>query len=133
MSPRGLTTTFAAMFLLLALAPVAVLAHSTLKRTDPASGSVLADSPPSLVLEFNEKARLTSVVVIGADQKERKLAFTPEGSATLFTVENPALTAGRNEVRWKALSQDGHPVSGTVILVVKKDAAAAKPNGEEHP
>lgn len=109
----------AAILLLAALAPVAALAHSTLKRTDPASGAVLATSPPSVVLEFNEPARLTSVVAVAADQSERKLEFTPSGSATTFTVAEPSLEAGRNELRWKALSKDGHPVSGTVILVIK--------------
>lgn len=123
MSPRFLRTA-AVVLLLAALSPFGAFAHSTLKRTEPASGSVLTASPPSVVLEFNETVRLTSVVAVAADQSERKLAFEPAGSATLFTVAEPALGPGRNEVRWKALSKDGHPVSGTVILVLKKDGAA---------
>jgi methionine-rich copper-binding protein CopC len=120
----------AAALLLAALTPLAAFAHSTLKRTDPASGSVLAASPASVVLEFGEPARLTSVVAVAADQSERKLEFAPTGSATTFTVAEPGLTPGRNELRWKALSKDGHPVSGTVILVIEKEAAATATAGD---
>jgi methionine-rich copper-binding protein CopC len=123
MSPRRRLRAATAALLLAVLAPLAAFAHSALKRSDPPSGSVLKAPPPSVVLEFNEPARLTSVVAVGADQSERKLEFAPAGSATSFTVAAPALSAGRNELRWKALSKDGHPVSGTVVLVVEPNAA----------
>lgn len=123
MSPKFLRAAAAVLFA--ALVPLAAFAHSALKRTDPASGSVLAASPASVLLEFNEAARLTSVVAVAADQSERKLEFTPSGSATSFTIAEPSLAPGRNEIQWKALSKDGHPVSGTVILVIKRDAPTA--------
>ena len=104
------------------LSPLAALAHSTVKRTDPASGSVLAASPASVLIEFNEAARLTSVVVVTGDKPERKLEFEPSGAATSFTVKKPALEKGRNEIKWKALSSDGHPIAGTIILVIKPTA-----------
>ncbi|HTO75491.1 MAG TPA: copper resistance CopC family protein [Thermoanaerobaculia bacterium] len=97
-------------------------AHSTLKKTVPASGSVLTASPEEVRIEFNEPARLTSVVVESAGQNERRLEFAPSGSATSFTIREPKLANGRNEVRWKALSKDGHPISGTIILVIKPSA-----------
>lgn len=97
--------------------------HSTLKKTSPASGSVLAASPEKISIEFNEAARLTAVVAAGADGSERRLKFEPENSATLFTVLAPQLAPGRNEVRWTALSKDGHVIKGTIILVVKPPAA----------
>lgn len=111
--------------LLALLAPLAALAHSTVKRTDPASGSVLAASPAQVTIEFGEPARLTSVVAAAPGQDERKLEFTPTGSATLFTVANPDLPQGRSELKWKALSKDGHPVSGTIVLTI--DPAAKPP------
>jgi len=125
MSSRSRRTV--AAMLLAVLTPLATFAHSSLKRTEPTSGSVLSASPPSVVLEFGEEARLTSVVAVAADQSERKLAFAPAGSATSFTVAEPGLAPGRNEIRWKALSKDGHPVSGSIILVIKKDATGTAP------
>ena len=114
------------------LAALAVHAHSTVKRTDPASGSILAASPAAVVLELNEPARLTSVVVVLADRPERKLEFTPAGSSTTFTIDRPELAPGRNEIRWKALSKDGHPVGGSIILVIKP-APAPKPKSTDRP
>jgi methionine-rich copper-binding protein CopC len=107
---------------LLALLPFAVHAHSTLKQTIPASGSVLTTSPPEVLIQFNEAARLTSVVAAAGEKAERKLSFEPAGSATSFTVKEPTLEKGRNEIRWKALSSDGHPIAGSIIIVIKPSA-----------
>lgn len=99
-------------------APLGAAAHTALKRSNPASGSVLTRSPPVLTLTFLERTRLTSLVLVTASG-ERRLAFKPGGSALTFTVANPALVRGRNEVRWRALSQDGHVVEGSIILVLR--------------
>jgi len=69
-------------------------------------------------MTFGEPTRLTAVSVVAAGE-ERKLAFTPEDSATEFSVTAPALAPGRNEVQWRALSLDGHVVEGSVIIVIK--------------
>jgi methionine-rich copper-binding protein CopC len=95
------------------------LAHSTLKSTVPVSGSTLTESPPEVIINFNEPARLVSVVVANASAAERKLQFTPAAEGVSFTIAAPALERGRNEIKWRALSKDGHPVSGSIIIVVK--------------
>lgn len=105
----------------LAVLSSAAYAHSTIKATTPKSGAVLSSSPPEIVLELNEAARLTSLVAVAPDGSERKLAFEPSGSAKRFTASAPQLPDGRNEVRWKALSRDGHPVGGKIIIVIKPE------------
>ena len=112
---------------LAAFAPHA-LGHSTVKRTVPPSGSVLGSSPDEVVIEFNEAARMTSVAVVAAGKADRKLAFEPSGSAKSFVVRRPDLSAGRNEIQWKALSRDGHPIGGTIIVVIKPGAEAKAPS-----
>lgn len=96
-------------------------AHSTVKGTTPASGSILPASPEKISIEFNEAARLIAVVVTSG-AAERKLTFEPAASATSFTIPAPRLAQGRNEVRWTALSKDGHPIKGTIIIIVKPGA-----------
>lgn len=96
-----------------------VLAHSTVKSTVPANGAVLAASPAEVVINFNAPARLTSVVVAAADGAEHKLQFKPSGEADSFTIADPQLANGRNEIKWRALSKDGHPINGTIVIVVK--------------
>lgn len=100
----------------------AALAHSTVKSTVPASNSVVPASPPEVVINFNEPARLVSVVVALAGGTERKLQFTPVAEGTSFTIAAPQLEKGHNEIQWRALSKDGHPVSGTIVIVVKPGA-----------
>jgi copper resistance protein C len=93
-------------------------AHTSLRSSNPASGSVLTESTAVFSLTFLETARMTSLVLVTA-AGERKLEFAPVGSAVTFTVTGPGFEAGRNEVRWKALSQDGHVIEGSVIIVIR--------------
>lgn len=102
---------------LLAAAPA--LAHSTVKNTVPASGSVLNTSPQEIVVTFNEPARMTSIAVDEPGTGERKLEATPGGLASTFTIVEPKLGSGRNEIKWKALSKDGHPIQGSIIIVIR--------------
>jgi methionine-rich copper-binding protein CopC len=111
--------------MLLAAAPA--LAHSTVKNTVPVSGSVLPTSPAEVTINFNEAARVTSIVLIEAGKGERKLDFMPSGSATSFMVHDPKLGTGRNEIKWKALSKDGHPIEGSIIIVIKPGATPSSP------
>jgi copper resistance protein C len=94
-----------------------VLAH-TAATTSPKTGAVLTQSPPAIEIKFEHEASLTSVVVIEAGKPERKLEFTPKGSAKAFTVSNANLSVGHNEVQWKALSKDGHVMSGTIVITI---------------
>lgn len=120
----------------LVLSAAPALAHSTVKSTVPASGSVVNRSPDSVFINFNEPARITSVVVAETGKADRKLEFTPpSGSTTSYRIPAPNLGAGRNEIKWKALSKDGHPISGSIIIVIKAGATTSgdpSPAGENH-
>ncbi|MET0984223.1 MAG: copper resistance CopC family protein [Steroidobacteraceae bacterium] len=108
----------------LLLASVQAFAHTSLTRTSPANGAVLDASPPVIEMTCRETVRLTSVVIVKPDRAQVTLAFTPEGSAASFTVKRPQLAPGRNEIRWKALSKDGHVISGTLLLTLELATAA---------
>ena len=94
-------------------------AHTTVATVSPKSGTVLAASPASIEIQFAELAKLTSVIVTAADGHERKLDFAAAEKPNTFTVSNPALAPGQNEVKWKALSHDGHVISGTLKYEVR--------------
>jgi methionine-rich copper-binding protein CopC len=120
---------------ILAAAAAPALAHSVVKSVEPKSGSVLLVSPAEVVITFNEPARLTSVTLAEAGMPERKLDFTPpSGSADKYTLPAPKLGSGRNEIKWKALSKDGHPISGSIIIVIRSGpgmpTGGAAPTGE---
>lgn len=94
-------------------------AHTVVEKANPATDAPLASSPPKIEITFKHAMQMTSVVVVDAAKAERKLAFTPTTSAALITINDPALQAGRNEVRWKGLSKDGHVIGGTLVYEVK--------------
>jgi len=99
----------------------AVQAHTALRTANPVSGSVLTAPPPVLTLTFVEPASLTALTLVNASG-QRQLAFTPVGSALTFSSRRPPLVRGRNEIRWRALSRDGHVIEGSIIIVLRAPA-----------
>jgi copper resistance protein C len=98
-------------------------AHTTVEKTTPATDAPLDSSPPTIEVQFKHAVQMTSVVVRDAAKSERKLTFTPATSAALITINEPALQPGRNEIRWKGLSKDGHVITGTLVFAVKQSSA----------
>jgi copper resistance protein C len=109
--------------LALAFVSTAAFAHTSVSSTTPKSGAELDASPPVVSIAFKEAAQLTSVVLIEPGKPERALPFEPRASATEFKIADPKLGPGRSEIQWKALSKDGHVVTGKIILTVKSTAA----------
>jgi copper resistance protein C len=109
--------------LLLSIALLAVSfgagAHTALKGAKPADGATLESSPPSIEITFEHAVQMTSISVVAEKAAERKVTFTPTTASTTFTVDKPALVAGHNEVHWKALSKDGHVVTGKLTYTIK--------------
>jgi len=99
--------------------------HAKLLRTVPAADAQLSAAPASLTLTFNENVRL-AILTLTADGKtipvavDRSLPPAPQVSVAL-----PALTAGRYQVQWSALSAaDGHVTKGTLSFVIAGATAA---------
>lgn len=107
----------AAVAMMLAM-PMSVEAHTALHSSNPSSGSVLTQSPPVLTLTFLEAVSLTSLMLV-TGEGERSLSFTPSGRALTFEAPQPEFMRGRNEVRWRALAQDGHVIEGSIIIVMR--------------
>ena len=102
---------------------LAAAAHTLVEKTNPATDAPLASTPPKIEIQFKHAMQMTSVVAVDGANAERKLMFTPATSAALITITEPALQAGRNEIRWKGLSKDGHVITGKLIFVVEPSSA----------
>ena len=103
---------------------LAANAHTTIESAKPPSGAVLERSPATIGIKFKHAVQMTSIVLLEADKSERKLAFAPTTGAALITIDKPGLHAGHNEIRWKALSKDGHVIDGTLVYVIKPASAS---------
>ena len=98
-------------------------AHTHLKSTIPADGSVLQAAPKNITLKFEGEVQLTAVSLTGKEGKEQPLAKLPAGMAKEAVVSLPTLAAGQYVVKWRAAGHDGHVVSGQLKFTVEAPAA----------
>jgi copper transport protein len=127
---------------LVALAvPAAASAHATLAKTQPQYGTRLQQAPKVLRLEFDQTVDALPNAVRVYSAKGRLLSgstrVTTGGRVLVVPVSR--LPRGGYTVRWRAVSADGHVVSGVYTFGVRQKAPSASdafgaggPTTEEH-
>jgi copper transport protein len=93
-------------------------AHAALISVEPASGSMLASAPKAVELRFNEAVTPGAIQLIdGAGRARDDVHVTTSGEG--ISVAMPAdLPRGTAVVSYRVISQDGHPVAGSVIFSI---------------
>ena len=93
-------------------------AHAVLISVEPADGSRLARAPDSVQLRFNEVVTPGAIRLIDA-------AGTAHGEVTVHASDNvitidvpPDLPNGTTLLSYRVISEDGHPVAGTISFAV---------------
>jgi copper transport protein len=104
--------------------PASAFAHASLEQATPAFRERIAKSPDAIVLAFDQqvKALSTAIQVLTPDGRNvagptRTLVAKREIVASV-----PKLPKGPYTVRWSALSNDGHVVSGVYTFGVRVQA-----------
>jgi copper transport protein len=96
--------------------PGAASAHAILEESTPAPSSVLESSPDEITLDFNEAIEdaLLSIRLFDADQREVSTgnATRDDTDTSIARASVSSLDDGVYVVVWRAVSADGHPVSG---------------------
>ncbi|HEB89124.1 MAG TPA: copper resistance protein CopC [Deltaproteobacteria bacterium] len=119
--------------LLLGLAiPAPVLAHAMLESSEPAAGERLRESPPAIVLHFDQalEAADCTIRVKSAEPGRSDPPATHDvevvdgtaGAGTTLRLVLPTLPAGRYRVLWQAIVPDGHRTSGDYGFTVERTA-----------
>lgn len=101
--------------------PSAASAHASLQTTDPAAGSVVAEAPTTLTLEFTEQVDPVpeSLRLFAADGSPIDIGEAQqEAGSQSLTARLPALDDGSFVVAWKAVSVDSHPINGAFTFSV---------------
>ncbi|MEX0868285.1 MAG: copper resistance protein CopC [Nitriliruptoraceae bacterium] len=114
-------TLLIAMLALLAWVALAVPAagHAFLVATDPADGATLPDAPEQFALDFDEAVEVPLDGVRLFDAAGARLAVTPAvDGGTSIVIDLPPLSDGAYVLTWRVVSDDGHPVAGTVTFSV---------------
>jgi copper transport protein len=127
---------------LLALAlPAAASAHATLTKTAPAIGKRVERSPSFVRLYFDQSVDVLPNAIRVYSAKGRLLSGQTLASSDNRIVDAPVsrLPRGGYTVRWRAVSADGHVVSGVFTFGVRMRAppvtgafGAGGPTTSEH-
>jgi copper transport protein len=96
----------------------AAWAHAALVSVEPASGSMFAAAPKAVELRFNETVTPGTIRLIdGTGRARDDIRVSASGEA--ISVAMPAdLPSGTAVVSYRVISQDGHPVAGSVIFSI---------------
>ena len=92
--------------------PAVAFAHASLKSASPDFGQSLPRAPHELRLRFDEPVFLLPDAIEVLDLHDRNLARPAHTVGRLLVAPLRALPRGPYTVRWKAMSDDGHVVSG---------------------
>ena len=117
--PRSVLAMLAAVMLALAgfgFAVPAALAHSDLVSSDPEDGAQLDQAPKEIVLTFSEPLLpdFVRVIVTNPDGEIGDLVITGVDGATAVAKWPQNLVPGDWTVTYRVVSQDGHPVEGSI-------------------
>ena len=122
----GLVVTVASVLLLAGPAS----AHASLETTDPANGAVLTDSPPQIVLAFDESVEIALGAIRLYDGRGHEIDVGPahhQGDNAHVAVTLPALGHDAYVVSWRVVSADSHPVHGAFTFQVGAGDVARDP------
>jgi len=119
---RNVVRLLAAVVALLFLPASAVLAHASLDNSVPASGATLVESPPQIVLDFDEpvETSLGFVRLFSSDGSRTSLPALGRDAAdsSIVRVDVPRLDDGTYVVTYRVVSLDGHAVDGALTFQV---------------
>lgn len=106
-------------------------AHTRLQASDPPDGATVATAPQRVSLTFNENlpAEFSTIVVTGPDGAAWQTGPVTADGTTISTAVRPLGPAGRYEIGYRVVSDDGHPVEGKIAftLTLPGPGAAAVP------
>lgn len=126
--PRALralvVTAVAGLALLLGAAPA--LGHAQFLGSDPEEGATLDTAPDQVSLQFNENipAEFAAVTVVGPDGEQYQTGEVSAGDGTVVTTVELG-PAGEYEIGYRVISDDGHPISGSVPFTLTTAGPAA--------
>lgn len=119
-----------ATFLLAAGFASAAWAHAALVSVEPASGSMLTAAPKAVELRFSETVTPGAIRLIDGAGRARDDTRVSVSGETISLAMPADLPEGTAVVSYRVISQDSHPVAGSVIFSIgvptaTKPAAAA--------
>lgn len=110
-------------FLALLLLPSLALAHSQLVSSDPADGAVVASVPAAVRLAFNEPVSPITIKLARPDGSVSLMDTVKGDGGTLAVALPQNLATGSYALSYRVISEDGHPVGGTLSFSIGTPSA----------
>lgn len=103
-------------------APGIALAHNVLVGSDPADGAKLDVGPSKITLRFDLPVQegFNTVTLIGPDGDHYENAAATVDGSNVSVTAGPLGPAGLYRVGYRIVSDDGHPVSGSISFTLTK-------------
>jgi copper transport protein len=117
---------FLILLALTALWSAPAASHATLIESRPADGAVLEQAPAQMELRFNEPVAPLVLKLVSVDGTSVTLDRHRRDGSTLV-IEMPPIGRGTYALSWRVVSEDGHPVGGTILLSIGEAGPAAIP------
>ncbi|WP_088342973.1 MULTISPECIES: copper resistance CopC/CopD family protein [Rhodomicrobium] len=106
-------------------------AHAALVGSEPADDGVVAAAPQRLTLTFNQPIAPLVLKLIRPDGSAVALDhFALEGNRLSIDAP-PGLGAGTHALSWRVVSEDGHPVGGSLLFSIGAPSAGPLPDIDE--
>jgi copper transport protein len=102
-----------------------VSAHASLVSAEPADGSVLAVAPRMVQLRFNESVTPMVIRLIDATGTTRGDVAVHSVDQSIYLTLPGDLPQGTQVVSYRIISQDGHPVGGSLAFSIGAATGAA--------
>jgi len=93
-------------------------AHTVLSSSNPADNAIETTAPENIALGFSTEVRLTAFSVEDDDGKIFDLGAMPTIMQQEFSISTPVIPPGTYIVKWRAVGEDMHIVSGEFQFVV---------------
>ncbi|MGH3612372.1 MAG: copper resistance CopC family protein [Pseudonocardia sp.] len=96
------------------------VAHTRLLSSDPADGTSLAAAPEQVSLTFNEAMQpgFSTISVVGPDGATWQAGDVTVDGPRVSIGLRPLGPAGRYEIGYRVVSNDGHPVTGNLSFTL---------------
>ena len=123
-------TIFALSFLIPILFTAApASAHAHLVKSLPSAGAVLAAGPSEVVLTFDQPIQAfpgaNGIVVTGPQSSHWACGRARINGDTLTASMSAVGPPGRYQIHYRVLGADGHPITGSVPIDIRRSASTA--------
>jgi copper transport protein len=109
---------FALIACMLMFFPTLAAAHAVLISSIPAQGERLLLTPQVLSLRFSEAVTKVDATLVSREGVQQKLKTVVSGGDVSAELPGSPLADGAYAFTWRIVSEDGHPVSASVVFSI---------------